>query len=406
MKDGKIYTPEKIVDFMLSSLELNNKSILEPSCGDGNFVSKLPKENLTACDVDKAAIDVMCKRTGFKGINTSFLTFQEDKKYDLIVGNPPYIRTQDLDEKECAFIKSNFESCKNGSINYFYSFIEKALRLLSPNGIMKFIIPNTWLINSSAKKLRKILLDFDCEIYDFENEKVFENADTYTCILTAINRKSDIIKITKNSSKETFVLNKASLKNGEIWAKEPSLPSVSFQNGIATLGDKLFIFESKKEDAYYSKYLKKYIPLEKEVIKKIYKASTGEIGYCIYPYDWNGKEISNIENYGLLWSYFLSIRQELENRAYDSKWYLYGRSQGLKNMYGRKLAISTICSPTCFKFKIIEDPEIIIYSGIFTKDIDKGISYFSNPENLKYVLENGKKLSGGYASFSKGLLAQ
>lgn len=70
MKDGKIYTPEKIVDLMISDLNIKNMKVLEPSCGDGNFVVKLLEaKELVAQDIDQDALDKMKERCNFEGKN-------------------------------------------------------------------------------------------------------------------------------------------------------------------------------------------------------------------------------------------------------------------------------------------------------------------------------------------------
>lgn len=68
MKDGKIYTPERIVNLMLEGLNISNMDILEPSCGDGNFVEKLlGAKKLVAQDIDQEALDKMKERCSFEG---------------------------------------------------------------------------------------------------------------------------------------------------------------------------------------------------------------------------------------------------------------------------------------------------------------------------------------------------
>lgn len=66
MKDGKIYTPESIVDLMVGDFDLRSLDILEPSCGNGNFVVKLLKaKSLKAQDIDPVALEQMKKKMWF-----------------------------------------------------------------------------------------------------------------------------------------------------------------------------------------------------------------------------------------------------------------------------------------------------------------------------------------------------
>ena len=154
MKDGKVYTPESVVDFMLSDLNINKDSlILEPSCGMGAFLQKLNvlSDKVDAFDIDELAIE-QDKKT-FTNVNCKlqdFLLFNENKKYDFIIGNPPYIRFQDLDERTRFMVKHTITG-RDGNPDLYYTFIEKSMSLLKENGILRFIIPNTWIINTHTK---------------------------------------------------------------------------------------------------------------------------------------------------------------------------------------------------------------------------------------------------------------
>lgn len=393
MKDGKIYTPENIVDLMISDLDISQMSVLEPSCGDGNFVCKLLNaKSLKVQDIDQEALNRLKERTGITGINENFLLSDVNEKFDLIIGNPPYIKLQDLTEDDRKILK-NFETCA-GSCDIYYAFIEQSLKKLKKNGILRFIIPNSWLINSSAKKLRNLLSKYDIEVFDFKDEKVFKNIGTYTCILTVRNSKGRIKVSSKNNS---FYLN----DKEDLWAQKPDLKfNFKFENGLATLCDKAFVFEKKEGNKYFSKVNNSFIEIEDEYIKPIIKGSTLEEYWCLYPYDNNGcKKKPN----GKAMEYLLSIKEILENRDYDDEWWNFGRRQGIKNMSGKKIVMSTIVSPNKeIKYKITDD---LVYSGIFVKNnFDEVLKFINSNEIKEYILNYGKKMSGGYSAFSKALL--
>ena len=398
MKDGKIYTPERIVNLMIDGLKIEDMNVLEPSCGDGNFVVKLlNSKSLTAQDIDQNALDKMRERCSFIGKNEDYLKSDENEKYDLIIGNPPYINMHDLDDDTREEVKE-FSTCSYGTSDIYYAFIEKSLKKLNHNGILKFIIPNTWLINSSAKKLRKLLSNYNVEVFDFESEQVFENVGTYACILTVVNdgKKSIVVKTKSNtfSIKDLFE---------EPWVERLNIKfDFSFKNGLATLCDKAFIFEKKENNKYFSKLTKSFVDIEDEYIKPIIKGSTLERFYCLYPYDSNGKRLQPDVNSNA-WKYLNSIKSELLERDFDSEWWCFGRSQGLKGMNTHKLVVSTIVDPYG-NFKSIETDDLV-YSGIFINDNIVEAKRFINDQQIKdFILKHGKKMSGGYTSFSKTLL--
>ena len=108
---GGYYTPADISDFIIKWIGVENAgSILEPSCGDGSFLASIkancspktePKVTAIELDPDEA---VKAEQYGFKVIQGDFFSYYkhniEDKEsYDAIIGNPPFIRYQNFDER-------------------------------------------------------------------------------------------------------------------------------------------------------------------------------------------------------------------------------------------------------------------------------------------------------------------
>ena len=140
---GAYYTPlilaEKIVEFLKDDLSI--KTILEPSCGDGVFIDALletsllsKKTTVTAIEIEKNEAEKLNKKLNKKSrinvLNSDFFEFyqknKETQKYDLIVGNPPYIRYQYLEEtqrKEMADILTAHNMKSNKLINTWVAFM-------------------------------------------------------------------------------------------------------------------------------------------------------------------------------------------------------------------------------------------------------------------------------------------
>ena len=85
---GQVQTPFHIVTDMMSLMK-NSGSILEPSCGDGAFLNQLPKHAI-GIEIDSNVI----KNENAK--NLDFFSFDVKEKFDTIIGNPPYVRYQDI----------------------------------------------------------------------------------------------------------------------------------------------------------------------------------------------------------------------------------------------------------------------------------------------------------------------
>ena len=113
---GGYYTPADIAQFIIKGIVKSpDDSILEPSCGDGSFLAAIKtvcpmhRGTVTAVELDPAEA-AKAESLGFAIDNMDFFTFYENniegkRTFDAIVGNPPFIRYQNFDEKyrEVAF---------------------------------------------------------------------------------------------------------------------------------------------------------------------------------------------------------------------------------------------------------------------------------------------------------------
>jgi len=130
-----------------------------------------------------------------------FLEEQEEidaikkKKFNFVVGNPPYIRVQMLDEKTKEYIKKEYKT-PIGKFDIFIPFIERGIDWLRDNAKLGYINPNLFLNRDYGKELRKFLLDNTIlQIIDFGDSGVFKDVTNYPCILVAQKKKADGNKI-------------------------------------------------------------------------------------------------------------------------------------------------------------------------------------------------------------------
>jgi type I restriction-modification system DNA methylase subunit len=104
--------------------------------------------------------------------------------FDVVIGNPPYVRQETLGEEFKTFAQQNFETYAGTADLYIY-FIEKAHKLLKPGGYFGMIVSNKWMRSNYGKALRDFLTRESTlvEIVDFGELPVFENAATFPAII-------------------------------------------------------------------------------------------------------------------------------------------------------------------------------------------------------------------------------
>ncbi len=113
--------------------------------------------------------------------------FEGQKGFDCVIGNPPYIRVQELNKwapEECEFYRANYRSAAQGNYDIYVVFIEKALSLLSPHGLLGFICPHKFWQATYGENIREIIAAGRLlkSVIDFGTEQIFHGATTYTSI--------------------------------------------------------------------------------------------------------------------------------------------------------------------------------------------------------------------------------
>ncbi|WP_313952315.1 class I SAM-dependent methyltransferase [Accumulibacter sp.] len=141
---GQVFTPPAIVDVMLALVRHRGR-VLEPACGDGAFLQHFP----FAVGIE---IDPRHAPPGARVMD--FFELPEGESFATIIGNPPYVRYQDISAGTRAHTR---RSVLDGRANLYLFFIEKCLRHLAPGGELVFITPRDFLKATSAVPLNRLL---------------------------------------------------------------------------------------------------------------------------------------------------------------------------------------------------------------------------------------------------------
>ena len=195
---GAYYTPPVIAKFILQwGINGNNDlNILEPSCGDGVFLecisnNKILYNSVTAVEyeVGEAEKARAIPLHDSEIINEDFHRFclNTDKRFNLAVGNPPFIRYQYYDAEQQKLADEIFKRSKlkrTKLTNAWVTFVVGCSQLLTETGKMGFVIPSELLMVKYAQQLRQYLAkSFNkINIISFEN-LVFEEIQQEVVLL-------------------------------------------------------------------------------------------------------------------------------------------------------------------------------------------------------------------------------
>lgn len=193
---GSFYTPSILADWIVRRVlsQKTIQSVLEPSCGDGVFLSSLSSRGLaldiTAIDIDGDAIDKVDKKFPYiKIYNKDFLFCDLNKEFDLVIGNPPYISKKSISSQQiekCRDIHIH-NGLENREIsNIWTAFVIKSCLLVNSEGVLSFVLPAEFLQVKYAKEIRNFIVSnfARVEVLSFRNFR-FENTEQNTIVLIA-----------------------------------------------------------------------------------------------------------------------------------------------------------------------------------------------------------------------------
>ena len=173
---GQVFTPESIINDMLglikNTAKMQNPRFLEPSCGNGAFFKHLPN-NKVGIELDSNVI------ADSKVLNIDFFAYPVSEKFDVIIGNPPYVRYQDIVEST-KFLLSAYDTIFDSRSNFYLFFIYKCILHLKDGGELIFITPRDFLKSTASVKLNEFLFSQGSitDFIDLGDKKIFESIKT------------------------------------------------------------------------------------------------------------------------------------------------------------------------------------------------------------------------------------
>jgi adenine-specific DNA-methyltransferase len=466
---GQIYTPLFVVEKILRDTgfykgDFVDKKILDPACGDGRFLvpivqhiiktsppetvkSRLSK--ITGWDIDPAAIE-KCRNNLNELVQDlpvkikwnllqkdALQEFDSKQKFDLIVGNPPYIRIQHLPVEQRKYIQDIYTFCRSGSTDAYIAFFQMATSILKKNGLCGFITPNSYITSETGRPLRAYFSNSQYlkQITNYGSIRIFGNTGTYAAITIFGLKAAPGFKYelcTADTADEYRMIPFSEIEGQKKWhlfikesaplagTKLGELCQISV--GITTLSDDLFLFRissekdgiawvtNKKGDQHY---------LERAILKPIVKGSKLKNSndvikeYILFPYakDANGKnkiirEDKLMKDFPLAYRYLQGEKGTLLKRDNGKPnkvaWYAFGRAQGLDNSFGKKVIFSPLNKYP--NFILFDNPDSTVYSSYYLKydgDYDYLLKQLNSPRMAEFISIAGRDFQGGYKGYNK-----
>jgi adenine-specific DNA-methyltransferase len=460
--NGTFFTPDYIIDFILDEIQPSESDTnLDPSCGCGAFlvglvhyykrtfnkpIHKIVKENIFGSDIleynihrTKLILTIYALQYEEHLSEEDFNLFHQDslraewnQKFDNILGNPPYVKFQDLSQENREYLAKNWTTVEGGTFNLYFAFFELGYKLLSPHGKLGYITPNNYFTSLSGEALRRFFQQQRCvaRILDFNYKKVFE-AQTYTAITFLTKQRNEIIiydRIKDNLSPKLFLENANGspnyLKNLNVkkWRLLKTDEQVNIKIietigvsigklfdicvGIATLKDDVFFVDSRKiRNGNFLKTTEKgEFEIEKEALKPVYKISDfktqEEVAQnarkIIFPYHLRKGIATPIlesdfkQQFPGCYEYLLSEKEILltrdKGKVKFEPFYVWGRTQGLTKI-GKKILNPTFSQRP--RFLLVEEEDAFFTNGygLYFKE-QESASLFSNQNNTITKIEN------------------
>ncbi len=365
-------------DALLPSLEGNVK------CGN----------SLIAANFSTVAEDLIRVRAFNWSVN--FHEIMKTGGFDAVIGNPPYIRIQTLQESDpqsVSYLNEHYLAAAKGNYDLYVVFVERALSLLNDTGKFGYILPHKFFNAKYGEALRELLAQGKhvSGIVHFGDQQVFEGATTYTCLLFLSKRETKTFSFmavrnltewrSGNGFSKTELPSSKLLQAAWTFSASPNaalLERIGASNrkladyadrifqGLVTGADPVFLLEERGKGLFYSEAIKREVQLEPDLLHPLCKGSVNVRRYeiadvsksILFPYrieDGKAVLLTSTElakKHPKCWGYLVENRKALEARERGKwrhdKWYAFGRSQNLSEMEQEKILTPSLAKKASF----------------------------------------------------------
>jgi len=477
--------------------------ILDPACGSGAFLNQalnfliqeheslqkdfvimgditayyeieksILENNLYGVDINEDAVEIaklsLWLRTASKGRELTKLADKilcansllempfEEKSFDVVIGNPPYVRVQGLKhnyEEEAKLYEEKYSSA-TGKYDIYALFLEMSFKMLKSSGKLSYILPHKFLISDFGEGLRRFLSQNKAveQLLHFGSEMVFEDASTYTSIITLSHQNKALyfkhLKPSEIFDDITYDSISYDLLGSDKWElnNQKTLQVIKkiekqtlrikdvfshISQGIVTMGDDIYLLRGNMKDNLfigYSKELDCEVKLEKEIVKpflkgedvKCYSSLQSDL-YIIYPHYLDEKKRTKPleedifqKSFPLTYAYLKQFKEQLIEKKVKYKtnpkyWYALHRSREIEMFENEKIITPEISLGTnmtldknsfyhgtkCYTF--VKDKAFLEDYRFYLALLNSSLMWF-------YLKNTGYELRGGFFAFKTKFL--
>jgi type I restriction-modification system DNA methylase subunit len=384
--------------------------------------------------------------------------------FDAIVGNPPYIRIQTLQETtplSVEYFKKNYAAASKGNYDIYVVFIERALQLLNGSGRLGYIVPHKFFNSQYGAPIRKVLSEGRhlSHVVHFGDAQVFEGATTYTALVFADKTEREEMRFVRakdlsawqdghagdegmiatpriTSEEWNFTIGDGAGLFEKLSAMPTKLGNIATRmfQGVITSADTVYLFKEfevqNNVTEVYSQELEDRVTLETQILKPVVRSGsikryTAEpTVYVLFPYEVQNNSARLFsademrDTFPLAWDYLRRNKNLLESREKgkfkDAQWYRFGRSQNLGMWEQSKLMIPYMIT----ELAAYPDEESNFYFvnvttggyGITIADTDLSLHYLCGLLNStlldSYLKQVSTNFRGGYFAANKQYIEQ
>ena len=183
---GQYFTPKSVREELIGLIpkNLKNPLVLDPACGSGEFLltaqNYFDNPRLEGWEIDKKLVEIS-KELVPKAIikQADSLKLDTDKKYDVVIGNPPYFEMKP--DKE---VRARYSEVIGGRSNIFSFFVYRGLELLKEGGYLAYVIPPSMNNGAYFAKLREyIVRTADIKTIKILKTDLFSGAQQLTMLM-------------------------------------------------------------------------------------------------------------------------------------------------------------------------------------------------------------------------------